>query len=188
MVGSITRTVEQLQLNVEDEDREQRSRTSSVAFLLHRMIFLTPPTVWIVKEEYRRAYWAVFLMDRFCSIATGWDLSIPSASIRRRLPCERVLWEEGQPLEIPAPFFSTVEKRLHGLGNPDSPSPGDPLMSSADAKDPTSIGGFAYRIEATETLSLVTLFLLKNPVDVSNPQRVQIWMMRFKELDLRLVQ
>jgi len=34
----------------------------------------------------------------------------------------------------------------------------------------------------------VTIFLLKHPLHVANAHDVQIWMMRFKELDLRLVQ
>lgn len=51
-----------------------------------------------------------------------------------------------------------------------------------------SIGGFAYCIEATESLSLVTTFFLQHAVNVSNVQEVQMWLMRFKELDLRLIQ
>ncbi|KAG7135058.1 Thiamine repressible genes regulatory protein thi1 like [Verticillium longisporum] len=51
-----------------------------------------------------------------------------------------------------------------------------------------SIGGFAYCIEATESLSLVTSFFLQQAVDVTKPQEVQMWLLKFKQLDLRLVQ
>jgi hypothetical protein len=50
------------------------------------------------------------------------------------------------------------------------------------------VGAFAYRIEATESLCQVTTFFLQQPVDFANRQEVSGWLMRFKELDLRLVQ
>lgn len=62
----MARTVEQLQLSVEDST-EENSRQS----LINRMAFLKPPLTWIEAEERRRVFWTVFLMDRFCSVATG---------------------------------------------------------------------------------------------------------------------
>jgi hypothetical protein len=172
----MTRTVEQLQLSVEDESDEEQ--TDSPEFLIHRMAFLGAPKSWIEKEEQRRVFWNVFLMDRFCSIATGWNFSLTSADVKRRLPCEGALWEEGNPLRIPAPFFGVADK-----------SPDGSLRSSrSELEDQTSIGGFAYVIEATESLSLVTKFFLQHAVNLSKMQDVQMWLMRFKELDLRLVQ
>ncbi|PQE19847.1 C6 transcription factor protein [Rutstroemia sp. NJR-2017a BVV2] len=174
IVGSMTRTVEQLQLSVEDEDR-----TQSAEFLIKRMAFLAPCKSWIEREERRRVFWNVFLMDRFCSIATGWNFSLTSADVRRRLPCEGALWEEGKPLETPTPYFGVADASSGGATMP---------SRRPELEDQSSIGGFAYCIEASESLSLVTSFFLRNAVNVSNVQEVQMWLMKFKELDLRLVQ
>lgn len=174
IVGSMTRTVEQLQLSVEDEDQ-----TQSAEFLIKRMAFLPPCKTWIEREERRRVFWNVFLMDRFCSIATGWNFSLTSADVRRRLPCEGALWEEGKPLSTLTPYFGVADT---SSGSATLPS------RRPELEDQASIGGFAYCIEASESLSLVTSFFLRHAVNVSNVQEVQMWLMRFKELDLRLVQ
>ncbi|KAH9214211.1 fungal-specific transcription factor domain-containing protein [Leptodontidium sp. 2 PMI_412] len=174
IVGSMTRTVEQLQLSVEDEDQ-----TQSAEFLIKRMAFLPPCKTWIEREERRRVFWNVFLMDRFCSIATGWNFSLTSADVRRRLPCEGALWEEGKPLTTPTPYFGVADTSSTGATFP---------SRRPELQDQASIGGFAYCIEASESLSLVTSFFLRHAVNVSNVQEVQMWLMRFKELDLRLVQ
>ncbi|OBT41687.1 hypothetical protein VE00_07803 [Pseudogymnoascus sp. WSF 3629] len=174
IVGSMTRTVEQLQLSVEEEDQSQ----SAEEFLIKRMAFLPPCNSWIEREERRRVFWNVFLMDRFCSIATGWNFSLTSADAKRRLPCEGALWEEGRPLKSPTPYFGVADKTAGGA-----------LPSwRPELEDQRLIGGFAYCIEASESLSLVTTFFLRQAVNMSNDQDVQMWLMRFKELDLRLVQ
>jgi Fungal specific transcription factor domain len=170
----MTRTVEQLQLSVEDEDTTQPAE-----FLIKRMAFLPPCKSWIEREERRRVFWNVFLMDRFCSIATGWNFSLTSADVRRRLPCEGALWEEGKPLTTPTPYFGVADTSSGGATLP---------SRRPELEDQASIGGFAYCIEASESLSLVTSFFLRHAVNVSNVQEVQMWLMRFKELDLRLVQ
>jgi hypothetical protein len=180
IVGSMTRTVEQLQLSVEDEDQTQ-SAAATTEFLIKRMAFLAPCKSWIEREERRRVFWNVFLMDRFCSIATGWNFSLTSADVRRRLPCEGALWEEGNPLTTPTPYFGVAD--ASSSGGATLPSRRPELVENQ-----ASIGGFAYCIEASESLSLVTSFFLRHAVNVSNVQEVQMWLMRFKELDLRLVQ
>ena len=63
----MTRTVEQLRLSIEEEDR----RSKDGEYLIRRMTFLRKAESWIETEERRRVFWNVFLMDRFCSIATG---------------------------------------------------------------------------------------------------------------------
>lgn len=173
----MTRTVEQLQLSVEDEDQ---SSATDARVLIKRIAFLPPARDWSELEERRRVFWNVFLMDRFCSIATGWNLSLTSADVKRRLPCEGALWEHGNSLNTPTPYF----------GVSDQTSRGSSVLPSAraESEDQESLGGFAYCIEATESLSLVTSFFLQQAVDVSKPQDVQLWLMRFKQLDLRLVQ
>jgi hypothetical protein len=174
IVGSMTRTVEQLQLSVEDE-------ADPAVFMIQRMSFLPKPTSWSETEERRRKFWNVFLMDRFCSVATGWNCSLTSADVKRRLPCEGALWEALK--EVKTPYFGVADKP-NGPTAKHHPSP----LQQPDDADQDSIGGFAYCIEATESLSLVTTFFLQHAVDVSNANEVQVWLMRFKELDLRLIQ
>lgn len=64
VVGSLTRTVEYLQLSVEDEGHDKQP-------LLKPMPSSPPPQSWTEEEERRRVFWVVFILDRFCSITTG---------------------------------------------------------------------------------------------------------------------
>ncbi|KAH0438958.1 hypothetical protein CcaCcLH18_03104 [Colletotrichum camelliae] len=175
IVGSMTRTVEQLQLSVEDEDQPPASKR-----LIKRMEFLKPCRFWSEREERRRVFWNIFLMDRFCSIATGWNFSLTSADVKRRLPCEGALWEAGKPLQTPTPYFGVADQSSGASGTLPSARPEEAAQDS--------LGGFAYCIEATESLSLVTSFFLQHAIDVSKPHEIQVWLMKFKQLDLRLVQ
>ncbi|KAJ0114020.1 hypothetical protein J7T55_007854 [Diaporthe amygdali] len=198
VVGSMTRTVEQLQLSVEPASDEQSRAAEMLQNQIKRVAFLPPARDWSELEERRRVFWNVFLMDRFCSIATGWNLSLTSADVRRRLPCEGALWEAGDALETPTPFFGVSEKYDQTSTTSPSLDPRQRQKAQAnemrlptarvESEDQESLGGFAYCIEATESLSLVTSFFLQQAVDVSKAQDVQMWLMRFKQLDLRLVQ
>ncbi|KAF2021718.1 hypothetical protein BU24DRAFT_25930 [Aaosphaeria arxii CBS 175.79] len=178
IVGSMARTVEQLQLSIEDED--QASIPGVTQALVKRMHFLPSCKDWTEREERRRVFWNVFLMDRFCSIATGWNVCLTSADVKRRLPCEGALWEEGRSLETPTPYF--------GVSDPPCDARQHLPNVRSEEADQASLGGFAYCIEATESLSLVTSFFLQQAVDVAKAHDVQLWLMRFKQLDLRLVQ
>lgn len=174
----MARTVEQLQLNVENDDTLHARGEPKV--LITRIAFLPPCRDWAEEEGRRRVFWNVFLMDRFCSIATGWNLSLKSAEVKRRLPCEGALWAAAEPLASPTPYF----------GIPEQTNPaGESLLNvSAGTDDPSSLGGLSYCIEATESLSLVTSFFLQQVVDVNDVQSIRLWLLRFKQLDLRLVQ
>lgn len=177
IVGSMTRTVEQLQLSVEEDDQPT---AASAKVMIKRMAFLPPARSWSEREERRRVFWNIFLMDRFCSIATGWNFSLTGADVRMRLPCEGALWEAGHALETPTPYFGVADQTSSVDGTLPSARLGD------DSQE--SIGGFAYCIEATESLSLVTSFFLQQAIDVSKAHEVQLWLMKFKQLDLRLIQ
>lgn len=174
----MTRTVEQLQLSVEDEEEDEGHTSGSGELLIRRIAFLKPSKSWSESEERRRVFWTVFLMDRFCSVTTGWNISLTSADVRRRLPCEGRIWQRGE--EVKTPFFGISDKFSFGM-----PVQPDPNTKSLEGRD--SIGGFAYRIEATQSLSLVTTFFLQR-LNIKKAQEVKMWLMRFKELDLRLVQ
>ncbi|KAF3055722.1 C6 transcription factor [Daldinia childiae] len=177
IVGSMTRTVEQLQLSVEEND--QPIATSAKA-MIKRMAFLPPARNWSEREERRRVFWNIFQLDRFCSIATGWNLSLTSADVRMRLPCEGALWEAGEPLETPTPYFGVADQT--GSVNGVLPS------ARMGEESQESLGGFAYCIEATESLNLVASFFLQQVIDISMIHEVQVWLMKFKQLDLRLIQ
>jgi hypothetical protein len=174
IVGSMTRTVEQLQLSVEEDDRTASAR------LIRRLDFMPPSTCWKEKENRRRLFWNVFLMDRFCSITTGWNLSLTSADVRRRLPYEGALWQKGVYPGVATPYFGVADQ-------PRSTANALP-MARQETENQQALGGFAYCIEATESLSLVTSFFLQQAVDMRKVSEVQMWLMRFKELDLRLIQ
>lgn len=174
----MARTVEQLQLSVEEDSLAHRSGET----LIRRMAFLKPSKSWREAEERRRLFWTVFLMDRFCSVSTGWNVSLTTADVKRRLPCEGALWQREN--EVLTPYFGISDSESKGTPQAQAHSM---LLDRHDPKE-ESIGGFAYCIEATESLALVSNFFVHQPLDVRNVEETQLWLMRFKELDLRLVQ
>lgn len=54
--------------------------------------------------------------------------------------------------------------------------------------DVSTIGSFAYCIEATESLNRIVKFFLQRPVNFQNRQELGAWLTRFKEMDLQLIQ
>ncbi|UKZ81647.1 hypothetical protein TrVFT333_009419 [Trichoderma virens FT-333] len=87
IVSSATRIVEQLGLAVEDEGMSQNK-------LLNRIGFLPPARNLTEKESFRRIFWCIFLLDRFCSVATGWNTGLSIDHIKRRLPVEGCFWRD----------------------------------------------------------------------------------------------
>jgi hypothetical protein len=57
IIGSLTRTVEYLQLSVETDDRQQGP-------LLKPLTSLSPSQNWTQEEERRRVFWSIFNLDR----------------------------------------------------------------------------------------------------------------------------
>ncbi|KAF1970022.1 hypothetical protein BU23DRAFT_220158 [Bimuria novae-zelandiae CBS 107.79] len=182
VVGSMARTVEQLQLSV--EERTDEPSEAGKHSLISRMAFLKPPQTWVETEERRRVFWTVFLMDRFCSVATGWNNSLTGADVRRRLPCEGALWEAARPVRTP--FFGIAERSPMSSQTAQTLTPRSERHPT-DEEEVNNIGGFAFCIEATESLNLVTTFFLRQAVNFDNTNELQIWLLKFKELDLRLV-
>lgn len=102
----------------------------------------------------------------------------------RRLPCEGALWEIGTPVRTP--YFGIAERSSAPFATEQSLTP-DSERHPADEEEVDNIGGFAFCIEATESLNLVTTFFLRKGLNFDNPQKIQVWLLRFKELDLRLI-
>ncbi|KAH7252816.1 hypothetical protein BKA59DRAFT_454027 [Fusarium tricinctum] len=165
----MSRTVEQLRLSTEKEEEEKaQSFQSRSKALIERVAFLPPASTWAEVEERHRIFWNVFLMDRFCCICTGWNLSLTSADVTRRLPCEGAIWETGEPSQTPTPYFG-ISTRSHDRET-------DYLPATRDTEDgQVSLGSFAFCIEATESLSLVTSFFLQYRVDFKEVHKVQRW-------------
>lgn len=160
LVASATRIVEQLGLAVEEEDAGQDK-------LLNRIGFLPSAKNWTEKESLRRIFWCIFLADRFCSVSTGWNTSLTSDDIRRRLPVEGCFWRDR--VEKKARYFDIDNLTI------------DP------ADDLDAIGGLAYLVEASEALNRVASFLLRETVDITNGDSLRKWFERFQALDAMLV-
>ncbi|RYE55305.1 MAG: fungal specific transcription factor domain-containing protein [Rhizobiaceae bacterium] len=69
LIGSLTRTIDYLKLTTEPS-------ASPFGSLMNPLRLLPPSNDWTELEERRRVFWVIFLLDRFCSISTGWN-SIP---------------------------------------------------------------------------------------------------------------
>jgi hypothetical protein len=204
----MTRTVEYLQLTVERDESKRRPLSQPFASL-------APTDDWTENEERRRVFWNVFALDRFCSVAMGWNTSLTSDDVHRRLPCDGILWRKQDPV-ITTPFFGIWDKVAARIGNPIAFLPSQPsaVMTAVDADsvsgpsqpdsqihnptlkassqgafgaDMTTVGAYAYCIEATESLSRITSHFLQQRIDWCDARDVGLWLTRFKELDLRLV-
>ncbi|TEA13441.1 Citrinin biosynthesis transcriptional activator mrl3 [Colletotrichum sidae] len=199
LVGSLTRTVEYLQLTVEHDDAERPS-------LSQPFTSLPPPDNWTDAEERRRVFWNVFKLDRLISVTMGWNTSLTSDDVRRRLPCDGVLWRKED--RVVTPYFGIWDKAAGRIGNPIAFIPSHYVPSTQTAAeeetqtpseagtspgaqvtsvDMSTVGAFAYCIEATESLSRVTSYFLQQKINMRDQRDISSWLTRFKELDLRLV-
>ncbi|UKZ61429.1 uncharacterized protein TrAtP1_002694 [Trichoderma atroviride] len=189
IIGSLTRVVDYLQLTIEPDEESPRRP------LLKSLAILNTANDWTESEERRRLFWSVFLLDRICSVTTGWHTSLTSDDVHRRLPCGGAMWARSEP--VSTPYFGIWDKATAKIGNSISNAPtiylspktavDDPTPGSNAGVDVSKLGAFAYCIEATENLSQVTSFFLQQGVDFDDRDAVKNWLTRFKELDLRLV-
>ncbi|KEF53796.1 uncharacterized protein A1O9_10197 [Exophiala aquamarina CBS 119918] len=193
-VGSLTRTVEYLQLTVEAEDREKRNGLLKQAFQLH------DPTSWVEEEERRRVFWNIFILDSS-------NTSLTAADVSRRLPICGGHWYRETPATtpyfgiwdrsaaninksvtfLPARYWSTSPKHVDAYEasstSPSAPQPGPHF----EMVDMSNVGAFAYFVESMESLSRVIAYFLNQKINFDDKQEVSNWLIRFKELDLRLV-
>ncbi|KIX05711.1 uncharacterized protein Z518_03683 [Rhinocladiella mackenziei CBS 650.93] len=195
LIALLTRTVDFLQLTV--EPGTPRSRV-----LMKPLNLLAPAQDWTELESRRRLFWCIFLLDRYNSAHTGWNTSLTSEDVHRRLPADGAFFT--QEKSVLCPFFGLWNKTFAKLSvslaahvpaqyNEDDtpsdiiPEASPPTSASTIAVDSSNLGAFAYCIEATESLNQVTTFFLQQRIDWQNRQDVLDWLTRFKELDLRLV-
>ncbi|RDL33355.1 uncharacterized protein BP5553_08794 [Venustampulla echinocandica] len=188
IIASLTRTVSFLQLSVEEEDRNDPE-----TFL--RPSLLPPSPNWIEEEERRRTFWNIFILDR-------WQTGLTADNVSRRLPLCGTRWN--QESFAVSPFFGIWDRSAAKIGNSIAFLPANytsPEASGTESehgappsvqpqtapKDMPILGAFAYYIESLESLCRINMYFLQQKIDFSNHQEVSNWLMRFKELDLRLV-
>ena len=109
---------------------------------------------------------------------------ISSKSIRRRLPCDGYMWEIDQAVETS--FFKIHDQTKEAADNAEDEAPFPPAYSTAEG--PSGIGGFAYGIEATESLFVVTKFHARHSLEIDTSAQLSTWLNRFRQLDSRLLQ
>lgn len=203
MVGTLTRAVVHLGLHMEP-DQEQEGES-----FVGPLRFLPPARVWTELEERRRVFWNVFLLDRFCSIVTGSNMSLSSEDVQVRLPSDGLYWVKEEPVTtpflniwdisvtkigksvsfLPRHFSTLADKAKYDAartGSSERVTP-VPLAPEPQKVDASTIGSFAYCVEATEGLNRVVKFFLQRPVNRQVRQEFSSWLVRFKELDLQLI-
>ncbi|KAH7143514.1 fungal-specific transcription factor domain-containing protein, partial [Dactylonectria macrodidyma] len=198
LVGSLTRMADYLQLTVEHDELQRPSYSQPYKSL-------STAKDWTEAEERRRVFWNVFSLDRFCSVSMGWNTSLTSDDVNRRLPCDGITWRKEIP--VTTPYFGIWDKSAGRIGKPIAflPSHPVPVQTSPDGEgqtpseagtspeaaastvDMSTVGAFAYCIEATESLSRVSSYFLQQKVNIRDQRDLSDWLTRFKELDLRLV-
>lgn len=133
-----------------------------------------------------------------------WNTSLTSNDVHRRLPADGGLWHSEEA--VLTPFFGIWDRSAGDIGSlmafpatdynlVDTSRDRNQRRAAGDGVAPTptrkadasTLGAFAYRIEATESLSRVTTFFLQQKVNHRDRQEMGSWLMRFKELDLRLI-
>ncbi|RFN54291.1 hypothetical protein FIE12Z_1417 [Fusarium flagelliforme] len=167
LTGALTRMVEYLQLTVECEEAD-RSSFSQPYISLH------PSRGWTEAEERRRV---------FC---------LTSDDVNRRLPCDGITWRKEDP--VSTPYFGIWDKSAGRIGNPiaflpshsivapttvdeDGMTPSEATTSPgavASSIDMSTVGAFAYRIEATESLSRVTSYFLQQKVNIKDHKDLNV--------------
>ena len=169
VVASVTRLVEQLGLSEEEDYEENQAvdeKNMASSRLLNKIGFLSPSRSPAEREERRRIFWAIFQMDRFCSVSTGWNTSLTNKNIRRRLPIDGAMWKKST---------SKCARYFYGSDIND--------VDPSDVDD--RLGGYAYLIEATDCLSRVVDFLLER-FDFSTGEGLRLWFDKFHALESML--
>lgn len=82
---------------------------------------LPPPRNHIEAEERRRAWWVVFLADRYLTSTTGWPSLIDERHISVPLPSAENTFADGSPNPHPVPLSEGLRRLEQGLGEQLSP-------------------------------------------------------------------
>ena len=110
---------------------------------------------------------------------------LDSRTVHQRLPCDGCMWESDQCVETS--YFRIENQHQNDIQSCVGDSPFFP--SPQDVREGASgLGGFAYTIEATENLTLITQFNHRCALEPESATKVSTWLNRFRQLDSRLLQ
>lgn len=160
VVDAMTRMVDHLRLSFETDVKQLGNSHG-------------PKVEWRKEEENRRIFWNVFFLDRFCSVSAGWKPTIDASKIKRRLPSDGFVFQDAGPAK--ARYFQ-----------PDR----DPVTDETidyEAEEIACLGGLSYSVEATESLVQVADFYIQKEINAKDTEAVQSWLMKFRKMDLKLV-
>lgn len=137
-------------------------------------------------------------------------MNLSSEDVLVRLPSDGLYWAKEEP--VITPFLNVWDSSMAKIGKSVSFLPShyasladrdkelaataptservSPVVQTPEKRtvDVSTIGSFAYCIEATESLNRVVKFFLQRPVNFHSRHQFGAWLTRFKELDLQLIQ
>ncbi|EHY54357.1 hypothetical protein ABEF92_008809 [Exophiala dermatitidis] len=160
LLALISRSMVQLGLAVESSSTLASPMYPSIATL--RASVLPEPKSWIEDEERRRLFWAVYLLDRYATIATAFEFALDEKEVDRRLPCRDDLFAANKPVETR--WFRPPERPRYTTG-----------MTETH-------GHFSYHCELVAILGHIHQFL-KRPIDIGSLADVEQWQGSYRALD-----
>lgn len=160
LLALISRSVVQLGLAVEVTSSLAAPMYPSIATL--RAAMLPEANSPIEDEERRRLFWAVYMLDRYATVATAFEFALDDKEIDRRLPCRDDLFSANKVVETK--WFRQSGQSGYGSNIQDFHGP------------------FAYHCELLGILSRIHLFL-KRPVNIGSLQDVEQWQATYRALD-----
>ncbi|KAL6242927.1 hypothetical protein RBB50_010027 [Rhinocladiella similis] len=160
LLALISRSMVQLGLAVESSSSLASPMYPSIATL--RASVLPDARSWIEDEERRRLFWAVYLLDRYATIATAFEFALDEKEVDRRLPCRDDLFAANKPVETR--WFRPPERPRYTTGMADTH------------------GHFSYHCELMAILGQIHQFL-KRPVDIGSLSDVEQWQGSYRGLD-----
>lgn len=163
LISLVSRSVVQLGLAVEATTTLTASVYPSISTL--RAAVLPEAKTWIEDEERRRLFWAVYLLDRYATVATAFEFALNEKEIDRRLPCRDELFSANKPVQTRS--FKTFDRTRYST-------------SSTDVHGP-----FSYLVDLLGVLSSIHHFL-KRPIDIGSLVDVEHWQGTYRALDSEL--
>ncbi|KAK5192409.1 hypothetical protein LTR96_007033 [Exophiala xenobiotica] len=160
LLALISRSMVQLGLAVETSSSLASPMYPSIATL--RASVLPEAKSWIEDEERRRLFWAVYLLDRYATIATAFEFALDEKEVDRRLPCRDDLFAANKPVETR--WFRPPERPRYTSGAVETH------------------GHFSYHCELMAILGHIHQFM-KRPIDIGSLSDVEQWQGSYRALD-----
>jgi hypothetical protein len=160
LLALVSRSMVQLGLAVETGSTLATPGYASIATL--RASLLPEPRSWIEDEERRRLFWAVFLLDRYTTIATAFEFALDEKEVDRRLPCRDDFFTANNPVETK--WFRALDRPRYAAASMDTH------------------GHFSYHCELMVILGHIHQFL-KRSIDIGSLADVEQWQGTYRALD-----